>query len=269
MDPTTAPGPDPALNAGQASAQTQVTSDTLPETSFAAQSPKTSLGGAVSDQSTIPFPPPASPKSDQQAVLSFVSQTVPQTLKSTAPPMPAARSDSLLTSIPHTQVPVQSQLGNSPQQTNLQSQAQEDVAAAVAMPVVQAAAAQTLIEPETPVGSAADKERVGGSALKSEYLQVPDVGEVKEVEPDIEKWLEEKEQAGEIKIPEAIKDEHGAVVLDNAPASIVHDQVVVPMSHQAMVANKKQPIDSAAKWLAYWVERIAKMFEGRVKFKEG
>jgi hypothetical protein len=245
---------DPSTASGQVPAQ---------------QQPPVTANSDDNSQSSPPLVPSAPQGSaDFAQALASLDQTpsVPEanTLPVTPPDLPLPAVESVA-------FPTQAVM---PQTTtmddNSRDTSQADAAASVAVPVVQAVATQAPVPqaPPAPVGSAADKERVVGSALKSEHLQAPEVREAHEVEPDVESWLEKKEEAGEIKIPEAIKDEHGAVVLDNAPATAMHDQVVVPMSHQAMLTNKKRPIEDAAKWLAFWVERIAKMLGNRVKFKE-
>jgi hypothetical protein len=101
-----------------------------------------------------------------------------------------------------------------------------------------------------------------------ENVPLVEIAEHEKVPEEVEGWMEKLEQAGEVKIPEAIKRDE-QVILDNAVPTTVKDTVVLPMSQSgATVAAKKTTSDSA-RWLYEWCTRLIKILKDRARFAEG
>lgn len=101
-----------------------------------------------------------------------------------------------------------------------------------------------------------------------EIAPVVEVGKDKELEPEVEGWIEHLKQEGEIKLPEPIKDDQGNVVMAEAPAQVVNDKLVVPMTQAGVTQGLKQPVTSSARWLSEWIKRLVKMFGNKIAYKK-
>ena len=101
-----------------------------------------------------------------------------------------------------------------------------------------------------------------------ETVTVVEVGMDKELEPEVEGWIEHLKQEGEIKLPEPIKDDQGNIMMAEAPAQVVNDKLVVPMTQAGVGQGLKQPVTSSARWLAEWIKRLVKVFGGKIAYKK-
>ena len=127
---------------------------------------------------------------------------------------------------------------------------------------------QQLVSQPQPVGVGGDKEVE--PIARPESVPLVELREHHEVEPEVEGWIEHLEQDGEIKIPDAIKDENGDVVMANADdVQVIEDKLVLPMTQSSVQQNSKGKISDSARWLAEWCLRLIKMLGGKVKYKEG
>ena len=121
--------------------------------------------------------------------------------------------------------------------------------------------------PQPMVGSA-QKEQLVVPQKPPETVTVVEVGKDKELEPEVEGWIEHLKQEGEIKLPQPIKDDQGNIVMAEAPARVVDDKLVVPMTQAGVKLGLKQPTTSSVRWLAEWIQRLVKMFGGKVAYKK-
>jgi hypothetical protein len=89
--------------------------------------------------------------------------------------------------------------------------------------------------------------------------------ESEKIPPEVEGWMEKLEQAGEIKIPEAIKHDE-QVILENAKPTTVQDTVVLPLSQSGAAVAAKKTVSDSAKWLYVWCVRLVKMLGERARW---
>jgi hypothetical protein len=102
--------------------------------------------------------------------------------------------------------------------------------------------------------------------MAPEKVPLVELRESEKIPEEVESWMEKLEQAGEIKIPEAIKKDE-QVILDNATPTVVKDVVVLPLSQQGAVVAAKKTVTDSARWLYEWCTRLAKMLGDRAKYK--
>lgn len=101
-----------------------------------------------------------------------------------------------------------------------------------------------------------------------ETVPIVEVGKDRELEPEVEGWIEHLKQDDEIKLPEPIKDQQGNILMAEAPAQVVQDKLVVPMTQQGVQAGLKQSVNDSARWLSVWIGRLVKMFGDKVAYKK-
>lgn len=138
---------------------------------------------------------------------------------------------------------------------------------------VQSGAVPQPLQPQTqpsvqPVGGV-HKEQLAVPTKPPETVMMEEVGRQAELEPEVEGWLEQLKQEGEITLPQPLKDDSGQVMMAEMPVQVVGDKIVVPMTQQSLAANLKKPISDSGRWLAEWVQKLKKMFGDRVAFRQG
>jgi len=114
-----------------------------------------------------------------------------------------------------------------------------------------------------------------GSVQKEQLVQVPvpekvplvEVSEHEKIPEDVEGWMEKLEQAGEIKIPEAIKRDE-QILMDNAVPTTVQDTIVLPLTQQGAVVAAKKTVSDSARWLVEWCKRLINMLGARAKYRD-
>jgi len=102
---------------------------------------------------------------------------------------------------------------------------------------------------------------------QAETVPLVEVGETEKIPEEVEGYLEKLEQAGEIKIPEAVKKDE-QVILDNAAPVRVVDTVVLPLTQTGAVVAAKQKVTDSALWLYTWCKRIVQMLGERARYRE-
>jgi hypothetical protein len=122
------------------------------------------------------------------------------------------------------------------------------------------------VDREPEVGYGGDKERAEVMGA-SENVPLVEIREEAEIEPEVEGWLEKLEQAGEVQLPQPVTHDDRVIVAD-AGAQISQDRVVLPVTLSDQKMNLKKKPEESAKWLAVWIERITKMFEGKFRYRE-
>jgi hypothetical protein len=100
-----------------------------------------------------------------------------------------------------------------------------------------------------------------------EKVPLVELYEQEKIPEEVEGWMEKLEQAGEIKIPEAIKKDE-QVILDNAVPTSVRDTVVLPLSQKGAAVAAKQKVTESARWLYEWCKRLVKILGERAKYRE-
>jgi hypothetical protein len=161
----------------------------------------------------------------------------------------------------------QSAISNQPSVISDQQTAHNDLTGiqqAVGQVVVSAPVEGADREPE--VGYGGDKERAEVMGA-SENVPLVEIREEAEIEPEVEGWLEKLEQAGEVHLPQPVTHDDRVIVAD-AGAQITKDRVVLPVTLSDQKVNLKKKPEESARWLAVWIERITKMFEGKFRYRE-
>lgn len=115
-----------------------------------------------------------------------------------------------------------------------------------------------------PAAGSFQKEQMVGPPVP-EKVPLVEVNEQEKVPEEVEGWMEKLEQAGEIKIPEAIKKDE-QVILDNATPTAVRDTVVLPLSQQVAATAAKKKVSESARWLYEWCARLVKMLKDRARY---
>ncbi|OGV97288.1 hypothetical protein A2W24_06285 [Microgenomates group bacterium RBG_16_45_19] len=122
------------------------------------------------------------------------------------------------------------------------------------------------VPPVQPMVGSVQKEQLVIPAKPQEKVALKEVSEDMELEPAVEGWVEQMKEEREISLLQPVTDDHGQVVLANAP-SVTQDKIVVPLTSQGMVQGLKRSVTDGARWLAEWVKRLRQMFGDRVVFK--
>jgi hypothetical protein len=138
---------------------------------------------------------------------------------------------------------------------------------AVGQAVASGVIPQPPVQPTPPPVGSVHKEALPPQKAP-EMVPLVEMDKDRELEPEVEGWIEHLKQEGEIKLAEPIKDEQGNVVMAEAPAQVVNDKIVVPMTQGNVKANLKKPVTDSARWLAEWITRLVKMFGDKVTFKK-
>jgi hypothetical protein len=142
--------------------------------------------------------------------------------------------------------------------------AQQAVGQVVQSGVVPMSPAQPVV---AAVGGAQKEQLI--SPTNPEKVPLVELHEGEKIPEEVEGWMEKLEQAGEIKIPDAIKKDE-QVILDNAVPTRVQDTVVLPLSQSGAAVAAKKKVSDSAKWLYVWCVRLIKMLGERAKWgKEG
>lgn len=92
--------------------------------------------------------------------------------------------------------------------------------------------------------------------------------ELQENEPipaEVEGWLQKLDSAGEIKLPEPITHD-GDVLLAGSEAQVIKEKLVLPVTQSGMQQGLKSKVDTSARWLAEWCNRLIKIMKGEVKY---
>ncbi len=100
-----------------------------------------------------------------------------------------------------------------------------------------------------------------------EKVPLVELSEREKIPEEVEGWMEKLEQAGEIRIPEAIKKDE-QVILDNAAATTVRDTVILPLSQKGAATAAKKTVGDSARWLYEWCIRLIKMLGERARWNQ-
>ena len=125
---------------------------------------------------------------------------------------------------------------------------------------------QQFVEPTYPTG----KEQAPNASHEMGYDvisgQPVEIEHSAEISPEVEKFIEEV-QENDGQTP------HEVVVADSTTAQptghyVSKPVIVLPLTKQELEQGKKASPLMSKRWLAEWVEKIMKMFEGSVVYKE-
>lgn len=110
-----------------------------------------------------------------------------------------------------------------------------------------------------------DKKEGIGSLFKEGE---PYLAEKRDFEPpaEVKEWVSEVKEAEEIDLPQPIKDDFGAILLESAMPS--KPQIVLPLTQVKTKKGLHHKIADSVRWLAEWCFRLIKMFPKRVHYKE-
>jgi hypothetical protein len=87
----------------------------------------------------------------------------------------------------------------------------------------------------------------------------------KEVEPGVKDWMTKLEAGEDISLPQAVTDDQGQVLADNAaPQQVV---VTLPMSEEQIEKALKQKIVESVRWLGEWMRRVVRIVGGTFNYK--
>jgi len=117
-------------------------------------------------------------------------------------------------------------------------------------------------QPEERKGSLSpgEQKEAGGSLFKEAEPRRLEKKEF-EVVPEVKEWIEERETAEEVTLPQPIKDQYGQVLLKAARPT--KPKIVLPLDDQQMKKALKKKVTDSVRWLVAWCLRIIKMFPQR------
>jgi hypothetical protein len=140
--------------------------------------------------------------------------------------------------------------------------------AAVGQAVVSAPNLPLQPPPVNPAAGSVQKEQLTASTLpEKERVPLVELSETEKIPEEVEGYLEKLEQAGEIKIPEAIKKDE-QVILENARPTKVIDTVRLPLTQQGATVAAKKKVTESARWLYEWCKRLIKILGERAKYRD-
>lgn len=118
---------------------------------------------------------------------------------------------------------------------------------------------------QMPVTSAGLQKEQLVAPIAPEKTPLVELYEGEKIPEEVESWMEKLEQAGEIKIPEAIKKDE-QIILDNAIPTKVQDTVVLPLTQSDAAVAAKKSVSDSARWLLVWCQRLVKMLGERARW---
>lgn len=87
-----------------------------------------------------------------------------------------------------------------------------------------------------------------------------------EISPEVEKFIEEiQDHDGQVPQEIVVADQ---TVTQPTGKYVAKPVIVLPMTESELIAGKKASPLMSKRWLAEWVEKIMKMFEGSVVYRE-
>lgn len=138
------------------------------------------------------------------------------------------------------------------------------VGQAVQSGALQGPSVQPMPQPLT--GSAQKEQLMPPSTL--EAVPVVEIGKDKELEPEVEGWIEHLKQDSDPALAEPIKNDQGDIVMAAPPTQVINDKLVVPMTQIGAQTGLKKSVNDSARWLAVWIQRLVKMFGDKVAYRK-
>ena len=113
-----------------------------------------------------------------------------------------------------------------------------------------------------PIGG---KERVDTFG-KQEETPITEFTRNVDLEPEVEGWLEKVEKE-DSQAPQAIKDDKGQVIMDDATQQNTGFKVVLPMTKEEVDKGLHHRVLDSVRWLAEWCIRMVQMFGNKVAYR--